>query len=328
MTSGRLTLDQANAFPLGDVTGSTLFYVPTPAGCAAPLVMDSGEVVPVPFTSSHLDRGPSFSLNGLSAGSAHDIYLAYVSGAPLLVRVPWAGTPLAPQVADASYDGLPVNAVAMTAYRGEGSAVPIPQYHGLHLGSVDISAPGLAKCLSSYGEARQWGVWNRHNQQKILLKGGSLRAGVTNDTYMYSPAWAPFLGNMEAHLRIFSGRPVGVDIWYHAAAWLQAYAGSNSIIQGAIGWNSTTTPSGVWWQRDIEGYGGGNYPQYFAETYLANQTNTAARFVQNVSNGQNKAYALIKTQDIADASVGNDGTSVAVMWGEELRMLMTAEWWG
>lgn len=331
---GRLAPTQDPYFR-GDAETGTLFCIPE-SGATWPLVNALGVVVDVPFLSGPTSRSASYEVSGLGAGKIFDVWATEVSGLAVLGLAEWtknygAGLygaagygGLAPQVSDVPYYGIPVNSTATTLRLSDGSSLSVSQYRATFLGSIRVAdSGGLINCHTSYGEAREWGIWNRHNQKPILLKGGATRPfdpSLAVYENQYSPSWAPFVGNLNAHVKVFSGRPVSVDTWYHANAWLQEYAGHSSIIQGAIGWNSTSAPSGVWWQRDNEGYTGTGY--------IAGTTNCAARYVQPLSVGANKIYPLIKTQNISASSVINDGTSVAEMWGEELRMMLTAEWLG
>lgn len=316
----------------GDVETNRLYCVPTELGATVSIV---GWIYAVPFMSGPTAEPSSYDVSALPGGSIHDVWAVNVGGLAVMGLLQWGraygsgpygvgGYGLAPVVYDTPYYGIPVNSAAITLRLTDSSSLTVSQYRATFLGSIRIAdCGGKIKCHTSYGEAREWGIWNRHNQRRIILKGGATRPfdpSLIPLEYQYSPAWAPFAGNTNAHLKVFSGRPVSVDAWYHANAWLQEYAFHHSIIQGAIGWNSIDTPSGLWWQRDQEGYTGTGY--------IAGTTNCAARFIQADSCGANKIYPLIKTTNIAASSVGDDGTSVAAMWGEEHRMLLTAEWMG
>lgn len=284
------------------------------------------------YYTSELTADPiSYDVSSLPAGSIHDVWAV----GPILGLLAWGkaygsglygvgGYGLAPIVCDTLRYGIPVNSQAVTLRFNDGGSLSVAQHLATFLGSIRIAdCGGKIKCHTSYGEAREWGIWNRHNQRKIILKGGATKPftpDLVYQEYQYSPNWGPFACNASAHLKVFSGRSVSVDSWYHANAWLQEFGGHHAIIQGAIGWNSTDTPSGLWWQRGQEGYTGTGY--------IAGTTNCAARFIQSDSCGHNKIYPLIKTTDIASSSAVNDGTSVAMMWGEETRMLITAEWMG
>src|SRR5262249_28214898 len=115
MIGGRLTLDQANPVPVADVSGSTVYYVPTEAGNQVPLIDGGGVLHWLPFTSSLTDLGPSISIAAIGGGKAADIYMAYNGGAPTLCYVLWTATPGVPAVADAICYGCRYNGAAMTA---------------------------------------------------------------------------------------------------------------------------------------------------------------------------------------------------------------------
>lgn len=280
------------------------------------------------YYTSELTADPiSYDVSGLPAGSIHDVWAV----GPILGLRVWGrayGSGLygmgaygyAPAVLDTLSYGVPVNSAAITLRLADSSSLTVARYLATFLGSIRIAdCGGKIKCHTSYDEAREWGIWNRHNQRPIVLKGGSSPGPADlSKLNQYSPQWAPFQLNENAHLKIFSGRPISVDVRYQTGSFLYIAPGQAAIVQGAVGWDSTDTPSGMWFGHSFES---GN-------PILCGASQQQAEFINQSSVGLHKAYPLIKTQGVLAGSAVNDGHSAIAMFNQELRMMLTAEWMG
>lgn len=327
---GRLT-PAADPYFTGDAVTPTLFCIPE-TGATWPIVNALGTVADIPFLSGPTVAAATYDVSGLGACQIFDVWATEVSGAAVMGLAQWCrnygsgtyssgGYGLAPQIFDTPYYGIPVNSAPITLRLTDGSSPVVAQYRATFLGSIRIAnIGGKIICRTSYGEAREWGIWNRHNQKRIVLKGGDTTMTDPNAVFVYSPTWAPVFGDLNAYLKVFSGRPCLVDTKYCHNTWLQEFAGYSSIIQGAVGWGSRTVPSGFWFQRDCEGYTGPGA--------IMQAVSLTAHYDNAFSCGLTEMYGLVKTQGIAAASRTNDGTSVMCMGPLELRMLLTAEWMG
>lgn len=319
----------------GDLQSATLRLSPE-CGATLPIVNSLGAVVDVPFLTGPTDGGPTYSVAPLTPGTIHDLWTYAPAGVAIPGLAAWstgkaygAGTYGAgiygnypePPLIDAQYWGIPTNPAPITLRLNDGSFVTVPACQATYIGAVRVSEDAaVLRWHDGYGEAREKGIWNRHNQKKLLLKGGDTTMQDPAKVFAYSPTWAPVFGNLNAHLKVFSGRPCLVDLKYCHNTWLQEFAGYSSIVQGAIGWNSQDTPSGFWFQRDWEGYTGPGG--------LMGAVSMVAHYNNAYLFGLRKAYGIIKTQGVTATSRTNDGTSVMVMGPIELRMLVTAEWDG
>ncbi len=319
----------------GDIQSNTVRLSPV-CGPSVPIVDGSGIVQDVPFLTGPMDGGPTYSVAPLTPGSIHDIWTYAAAGVAVLGLAAWStgktygagtygsgiyGNYSDPPLIDAPYDGIPTNPAPITLRLNDGSSIIVPINQATYLGSIRISDDAaVLRWQDGYGEAREKGVWNLHNQKSLLLKGGDTSMQDPQEVFVYSPQWAPVFGNLNAHLKVFSGRPCLVDLKYCHNTWLQEFAGHSSIVQGAVGWNSQDTPSGFWFQRDWEGYIGPGA--------LMGAVSLTAHYDNAYLCGMRKAYGIVKTQGISPTSRTNDGTSVMVMGPQELRMLLTAKWLG
>jgi hypothetical protein len=329
---GYLTLNSV-PYQVGDVEAAILNYVPD-RSASVPLVNGAGLVCDVPFCASPLSPGLSFDVSNLTPGNAYDVYAALDGSSVVLGMLPWSAPRGyaggyaggytgggSPALLDVPYYGIPViPAAANLVLPGIGNTLSVAQYEATYLGSILISTDAaILRCHSSYGEAREWGVWNRHNQRHILLKGGDTTMVDPAQLYVYSPAWAPVFGDLNAYLQVFSGRPVSVDTRYSHSTWIGEPSYTQCVAQGAIGWNSQSNPSGFWWQKTREGFSAGG---------MVGGANTqTARFCQPVSCGMNKVWGLVKTQAVPPPPEPANGQNIT-MGPLELRMLLTAEWKG
>ena len=91
----------------------------------------------------------------------------------------------------------------------------------------------------SYGQSRKWGVWNAYNRRDIILKGGDSTASWTYGTATVRASNA----DSNNKITIFSGLADGQFRSSFRQKWAISSA-ANSVLQVAIGYNSTTAVSG------------------------------------------------------------------------------------
>lgn len=326
----------SNRYNVGGDVQVTTFRLSPECGSSIPIVDALGVVQDTPFLSGPTDSGPTYSVASLTPGNIYDVWAYASAGIAVLGLVAWStgktygagtygsgiyGNYPEPSLIDAAYYGIPTNPSPLVLRLSGGSMATIPANQATYLGAIRVSDDAaVLRWHDGYGEAREKSIWNLHNQKSLLLKGGDCTMQDPVDTFVYSPAWAPVFGNVNAHLKVFSGRPCFVNTKYNHSTWQQEFAGYSSIIQGAVGWGSQNTPSGFWLQRDSEGYTGPGA--------IMTGSSSVAHYDDAFNCGLTKMYGLVKTQGIAATSRTNDGTSVMVMGPQESRMLLTAEWMG
>lgn len=350
MFGGRLTI-KPTRFQSNAEESDTLFYAPV-SGNKIPLLTPDGTGV-FPFLESPTDQFVSFPLAGLTPDSEYDVWAIQADGIQLAIIGLAAWTPKKPfgsgafgrgafgsypfpQVIDAAYDGIPSNPDPVNLQLADGTQVTAAPNSATFLGSVRISCDGKITCHQTYRGGAEWGVYNAQNQKRIILKGGDpkpFNLANLNAPGTYSPNWAPY--SDASFLKVFTGRPETIDCHYHHACWMQAFVGNEvaPVISGAIGFNrksgfnvgdhqviANRNPDGHWWQRDIENNLSGNY--------IAEGNSQAARFVRPGSAGTKDIWALIWTQNVLKTTQANQLLAYISMWGQEQRMLLTAEWDG
>lgn len=286
----RLSLSSTDPSPNADITGSTVYLLPTKQGPYVAYVSAAGVI-----TWAAPASPPSLSLSGLAANSIHDLYLIDQSGSPVLARVSGLGT-------DTIKFGFRLNASGVTGYLSNGSAVTIGQYKGLYIGSILISpADGIVRCDVSFDQNRQWGVWNYFNQERITLRAGE-PVRYYQGHLQTNTNWAPLAANTGNNVTVFSGRPVAAEVLYSQATYRLIGTGSNAIGFCGIGWNCTNDATGTLGQWDTETAMGGN---------IANgATSVALKHVPD-SCGANVATMLVKMVGGTGSVTG--GSSVALM---------------
>lgn len=324
---------RAASYDTGDIETTILRYVPA-VGASVPLVDGSGALVDWLFCSSPLDAGLCFDVSNLAPGSVHDVYASEHSGAVVLGLLPWSAprgygggysgaftAGGSPALVDIPYYGVPViPAAAVLMLPGIGNTLAVAQYRATYLGTIRIADDAaLLRCLSSYGEKREWGIWNRHNQRTIRLKAGDTSMIDPAHLYVYQPSvWGVIFGNVNAHAKVFTGRPQPVYARYCHNSWNAETSGYQCVLFGAIGWNSQDTPSGNWIQRSNEGFSAGGM--------VGGASSKTARYCAETSCGLNTVYGLVKTD--GPPPVPTAGLPFITMGPRELRMLITVEYQG
>lgn len=125
------------------------------------------------------------------------------------------------------------------------------QYACAFLGAVN-PVSGLLTTQVSFTPGPRWDVWNFYNQRTIKLRaGGGARLDITAAP---GTAPAPFWQRISAALsaNIFSGLPAVVDVQFDQAVNTLAPPGGSAWGATAIGWNSTSVPSGFWGEFGLD----------------------------------------------------------------------------
>lgn len=352
MFHGRLTISPTRLDEIKE-SSDTLFYK-TVSGDTIPVINSLGDIAHLSFLADPADAAQSYSLSGLTPGKEYDVWVTENNATAVLGLAEWApkraygsgvygsdfySDGLHPSVWEVPYRGIPVNSDEITLRLDSGDALIVAVHRASFLGSVIISGDeAVIRCHKTYGEKREWGIWNAHNQKPIALKGGATKPytlDLINAPGICSPEWAPWLSNYDVYIQVFSGRPETIDCQYHHAAWLQSFIGSDNsaVISGAIGFGRTggfgvnthqnvavDNPPGIWWQYVVENSTAGNY--------LALGNSQCARYIHPSNSGSVKVWGLVWTQNIKPENVVNAGVPFVSMWGQENRMLLTAEWMG
>lgn len=143
-----------------------------------------------------------------------------------------------------------------------------PKNQASYVGSILIdSLSGVCTAHFSYGANRKFGVWNMYNQAPIMMKAGisyppfptSPVAGSTgytpNPVY---PTWGAAAQSPSINITVFTGLKQSPIECNYAQAWRVTYqngaGNASSQVFGGIGWDSTTTPSGTWFQGNGENF--------------------------------------------------------------------------
>lgn len=191
--------------------------------------------------------------------------------------------------------GLLVNNVAMTARNGA-STYSVSAKCAIYLGTIIIDGTqGQCTCHVTYGQSRNWGVWNAFNRKPIILKAGDSTANWQYTTSAYRAS-----NNASANsIRVLHGLPgTAFDVRNDLN-----FSGNNSTTAKAgIGWNSTSAASGK------EGKFGQRNNDY---------ANVVARFVQNA--------AVIGSNVITSLEYGSGG-STCTWYGTEAETLLSVRY--
>lgn len=211
--------------------------------------------------------------------------------------------------------GMLVNSAAIGAVNAN---------EGTYLGSIHIDAEG-GQCTAhfSYGPRRKFGVWNAYNQVPVILKAGidfppyptSPVPGSTGYTpAAIYPAWGPAAQDTGNSLTVFTGLKQASIECRFTCAWRVTYlnGGGNAASQifGAIGWDSTTQPSGTWMQGNGENFSS-------AGGALVIGSEGRAEYIAQPCDGAHVVTALESCQ-------GNDWNG----WCRENNMALTATYLG
>lgn len=135
--------------------------------------------------------------------------------------------------------GLLVNRWGIPCLNAEGSFSLQPR-EGIYLGSLFMDGTnGQISCLPEYGQARKWGPWNAFNRRLIVMKAGDATASWTYTTATLRAA----NNDSDNSLTVFTGLD---EEFFDVQLYTNAQNDSTDVgLQNAIGWNSTSTASGV-----------------------------------------------------------------------------------
>ena len=197
-------------------------------------------------------------------------------------------------------NGYLVNANAMTVLNGANS-YSIASASGIYLGSVYINpaTAGTVNLDRSYGQSRQWGIWNAYNKVPIYLKAGDSTA-----SWVYGTATVRYSNNTSANsLMLFSG--LAEDVY--SVSFSQAATNQTSQINPVfrIGLNSAgATAVGFYGQVGV--FNGG-----------PNIQTAQAKYTSTPLLGINQINSL-------ESSTGGSSS----FYGTEAQMLIDAMWKG
>jgi len=295
----------------GDATSQTTIYYNPYQGNQIPIPI-AGVFSLTTFATSAIALGSSQTTAGI-----YDIY-AYASGSTVGFGVSpsWSagsggsvtpgscargtgagGTQLT------QTNGLYVNTTSMTllGIATAASTASITTASGLYLGSIYIGATaGTVNLHRSYGQTRQWGIWNAYNRVPIYVLAGDGTASWSYATATLRPS-----NNSTANgITTFTGlaeEETGVQFIQYVTG---ANGGGGVTIGVGIGVNSTNSSSGV-------------FGNWFMNATYSQMIN--AQYVMAPSLGINTVISLEK---------GNGAGGTYTFNGTNTNMQLTAQWRG
>lgn len=239
---GYLTPTSGTPIITSDVTAATAIYY-TP---------HVGNLAPVPNgTTFNIRQFSELTLTldatGHVANGIYDIFLFDDSGTLRIGTGPKWSTVTAGSCARGTgagttelvrLAGINTNKVAVTA-RNNSTTYSVAASCGLYLGSVYIDgADGQVSCHRSYGQSRKWGVWNAFNRVPLILKAGDITASWSEN----SPTFHPQNSSTANSLSVFCGL---AEELIHNKIVNNILTANSATAQVAIGWNSTSSASGL-----------------------------------------------------------------------------------
>ena len=137
-------------------------------------------------------------------------------------------------------NGLWVNAGSIIGYNGL-SSYTISANQCTYVGSLSIdTSSGQVSAYASWGQSRKWGVWNAYNRQPIQMQAGD------NTSYSYlTNTWRVARATSGNSIEVFTGLPEEA-FSLSTSGYTGGSITTNQTAAGAVavGWNSTTAPSG------------------------------------------------------------------------------------
>lgn len=240
-SGGRLSLLSGAPVITADAGGSVVFWVPYRSN----IIQSYNGSTFTPFPSGELQL--ALTVGNHPANGIHDVFATFQGNALILVTGPgWtnsgAGTSARGSGAGTSQlvavNGVYTNAVQMTNAANGSSTYVVPANTGTYLGTILISATaGVVVCNLSYGQSKQWGVWNNYNRVNTVVKAGN--AAGFNVTQTGVTPWA---GNAANSFKIVQGLaedPVSIE-----ANLVVATPAANPNLSSGIGWNAVGAFSG------------------------------------------------------------------------------------
>lgn len=308
---GYLTPTSGTPLITSDVISNTsLVYTPY-VGDLVPIYNGAG-LVPTVFSELTLTLSAS-----QAASTIYDVFVFNNSGVLTLVTGPAWTTSTAGSGARGTgaattqlsrLSGIWVNTVSISG-RNASTTYSIPANQATYLGSIYIDAtPGQISFNVSYGQARKWAIWNAYNRQPILLVEGDTTASWSYTTNAWRQANAA--GNTNNYIDVFSGLPEeSYTLEYVDTTNNVLGTGTTTVPAIGIGYNSTSSPSGLTGQVELSQNSGGNIQVGF-ELY--------AKYLAPKSIGVNRAYPLEN---------GRSSTAAA-FFGSSASMQFIATWRG
>lgn len=114
---------------------------------------------------------------------------------------------------------------------------------GHYVGSINVSVAGQLTAHFSEDYNRKFEVYNAYNQRTLILRVITQERGLLYCPTNQYPAWQPFNNNALNRGTIITGLPEAVEVTYYQSGFLNTQSGAYGLLN-AIGWNSTTAPSG------------------------------------------------------------------------------------
>lgn len=303
--NGRLTLTSGTAVLVADASAqSTVYYTPY-NGNEIP-IYDGTSFNNNTFTElSMVMSGANFA-----ASTIYDLFVAIDSGGPTLrlaIGPAWttstagsgnrgtgAGTTQLQRL-----NGIWTNAVSITLRYASASTFTAAVNQATYVGSILMDGTNSqTSCLLSYGQTRRWGIWNAYNREPIMMKAGDPTA---NWTYA-SGTQRESNGSSSNVVTVLEG--LAEEFLDLSFSQLITTGGINRSATIGIGWNSTTTISGL--------------TPIFLNSAGSSQGIQTAAFIQVPSLGQNNVVC------IESAPSANSST----FFGQEAQMVLAAKYRG
>ncbi len=335
MTGGRLTLTPGTPCPVTDTTSQIIALSPCVGGDVS--IYDGTSLSSYSFLSGPTDQNGitldlSASPSSWPSGSIFDIGVTLISGVPVLCASPAWSSQAARGFYHALYSGIRTNAATMTCRHSSGT-VSVPANQWTYLGTFRTDTQAYVTCHTSFGQSRQWGLWNNYNRRRIILKAGETTRGHITP-YWGATNFGPTNNNSGNSVNVLVGLPEEqIAMQYDQAAQVRyAYSSTGDAsaqFMTAISWNKTAgaTPESdiesTWGQWNGERWDYTGASPNFIVTGMVQQARLAA--VPLV--GLNIGRALERFAFAANHSTllpAND----AILYGGNLNMLLTAEYWG
>lgn len=256
---GYLTLTSGTPIIPSDVTAATTAYYTPYNGLIVPIYNGTSFIptsivseLQLTLTSSYVASNIYdffiFSLNGVATLGTGPSWSAGTSGS-ITAGSCARGTGVG-GAALTKLQGLWTNAVSMTTRYGNGTTTTtVAANQGTYVGSIFVDGTnGQVSCYRSYGQSRKWGIWNAYNRNPINLQVGDSTA-----TWTYNSATVRASNASTANSATSFCGLAEEEITSNFTQAIKGLSFSTTIGEGpkgAIGWNSTTTVSG------LAGFGG------------------------------------------------------------------------
>lgn len=235
-----------------DVTAATTVYYSPYHGNQIP-VWNGASFTVLNFPELQL----ALSASAQASSTIYDIFIFNNNGSPVAVFGPAWATSTAGSGARGTgagttqltyQSGILVNAVQISANNGS-NTYTIPANEATYVGSVLVD--GTAGQVSDYrtwGQTRKWGVWNAYNRVPICLLAGDSTSSWNYETI----TWRPSNNNTANSLTAFTGLAEETfQNTFTQRTLSEQGSGGVAGPSGAVGWNSTTVPSGTTFLNEI-----------------------------------------------------------------------------